>query len=96
MVRGQQSVRLPQKNRRPAVFLWAVTKAYSAAGARVAQKGQVLPFAFLPDRDDAIRKAFDSGGYGLKAIGEHFGLHYSRVSRIVNTTNTGRKAKGKT
>lgn len=45
------------------------------------------------DRDEAIREAFDSGGYGLKAIGEHFGLHYSRVSRIVNA---GGKAKGKT
>ena len=45
------------------------------------------------DRDEAIRKAFASGGYGLKAIGAHFGLHYSRVSRIVAS---GRKAKGKT
>jgi len=32
--------------------------------------------------------AYKSGGYTLKEIGEYFGLHYSRVSRIV--------AKGKT
>ena len=34
--------------------------------------------------------AYASGGYSMKAIGKHFGLHYSRVSRIVNGT------KGKT
>jgi REP element-mobilizing transposase RayT len=45
------------------------------------------------DRDKAIQSAYASGGYGLKAIGEHFGLHYSRVSRIVAA---GEKAKGKT
>ena len=28
--------------------------------------------------------AYDSGGYGMKEIGGHFGLHYSRVSRIIN------------
>ena len=35
------------------------------------------------DRDEAILAAYTSGGYGLKEIGAHFGLHYSRVSRIV-------------
>lgn len=35
-------------------------------------------------RDDAIVAAYASGGYSQKEIGEHFGLHYSRVSRIVN------------
>jgi len=44
-------------------------------------------------RNEAIVRAYESGGYGLKAIGEHFGLHYSRVSRIVAA---GEKAKGKT
>ena len=34
-----------------------------------------------------------SGGYSLKAIGDHFGLHYSRVSRIVKRHM---EAKGKT
>ncbi len=35
------------------------------------------------ERDKAIALAYDSGGYGMKEIGEHFGLHYSRVSRII-------------
>ena len=45
------------------------------------------------DRDKAIILAYESGGYGMKEIGEHFGLHYSRVSRIISNQ---RKAKGKT
>lgn len=36
-----------------------------------------------PDRDEAIEQAYASGGYGMKEIGEYFGLHYSRVSRIL-------------
>ena len=35
------------------------------------------------ERDEAIFHAYVSGGYSLKEIGDHFGLHYSRVSRIV-------------
>jgi putative transposase len=45
------------------------------------------------DRNDAIERAYRSGGYTLKAIGDHFGLHYSRVSRIVSAEE---KAKDKT
>ena len=45
------------------------------------------------NRNDAILKAYDSGAYGLKAIGAYFGLHYSRVSRIVGA---GQKANSKT
>ncbi len=41
------------------------------------------------DRDTAILKAYESGGYSMKDIGGYYDLHYSRVSRIV-------KAKGKT
>ena len=40
-------------------------------------------------RDEAIALAYASGGYGLKEIGEHFGLHYSRVSRIVAKRREG-------
>jgi len=36
------------------------------------------------ERDEAILRAYASGGYSLKEIGIHFDLHYSRVSRIVN------------
>lgn len=34
-------------------------------------------------RDEAIVKAYESGGFSMKEIGDYFGLHYSRVSRIV-------------
>ena len=46
-----------------------------------------------PDRDEAIRQAYATGGYGMKEMGEHFDLHYSRVSRIIARAG---KAKGKT
>lgn len=36
------------------------------------------------NRDGGIARAYASGGYSMKAIGKHFGLHYSRVSRIVS------------
>ncbi len=41
------------------------------------------------DRNTAITKAYESGGYSLKEIGDCYHLHYSRVSRII-------KAKDKT
>lgn len=44
-------------------------------------------------RDDAIVAAYASGGYSMKEIGDHFGLHYSYVSRIISKAD---KSKGKT
>ena len=41
------------------------------------------------DRNLAIVKAYESGGYTLKEIGKYFGLHYSTVSGIVK----GHKSK---
>jgi REP element-mobilizing transposase RayT len=41
-------------------------------------------------RNDAIVKAYASGGYSMQTIGQFFGLHYSSVSRIIS------EAKGKT
>ena len=46
--------------------------------------------ASATSRDKAIKDAYASGGFSMKEIGEHFGLHYSRVSRILS------KAQGKT
>ena len=40
-------------------------------------------FAEAHDRDEAIYRAYASGGYSLKEIGDYFGLHYSRISRIL-------------
>ena len=37
-------------------------------------------------RNEAIRAAFNSGGYTMKQIGSFFDLHYTSVSRIVNST----------
>jgi putative transposase len=39
-------------------------------------------YAHACDRNTAIVTAYQSGGYTLKEIGEHFGLHYSTVSGI--------------
>ena len=45
------------------------------------------------DRDSAIAAAYASGGHTLKDIGDYFGLHYSRISKIVRQAE---RAKGKT
>jgi REP element-mobilizing transposase RayT len=37
-------------------------------------------------RNEAIKLAYASGGYSLSEIGDFFGLHYSRISRIVRET----------
>jgi putative transposase len=34
-------------------------------------------------RNEAIIKAYQSGGYTMKQIGEYFNVHYSLVSQIV-------------
>jgi len=36
------------------------------------------------DRDIAIFEAFASGGYNMREIGDHVGVHYSRISRIIS------------
>jgi putative transposase len=36
------------------------------------------------DRNTAICKAYQSGGYTLKELGDYFKLHYSTVSGIIN------------
>ena len=49
----------------------------------------------MMDRDRAIVDAFMNGGSTMRAIGEHFGIHYTRVSRIVSNAERAR-ARGKT
>lgn len=46
----------------------------------------------IKDRDTAIVAAYASGGYSQKEIGDHFGFHYSYISRIISRE----KARGKT
>ncbi len=36
-----------------------------------------------PESGAAVAAAYGSGDYTLKAIGEHFGVHYSTVSRAL-------------
>lgn len=50
-------------------------------------------FADGTDRDAAILQAFRSGNYSMREIGDHLGLHYSRISRIIRN---GSKARNKT
>jgi len=44
------------------------------------------------NRDTAIVKAFQSGGYTMREIGDHVGLHYSRISRIVARFDEAQRA----
>lgn len=37
-------------------------------------------------RNEAIRAAFGSGGYTMKQIGSYFSLHYTSISRIINSS----------
>lgn len=48
--------------------------------------GALFPEAAVRDkeaRNEAIREAFTRHGYKLKEIGDHLGLHYASVSRII-------------
>ena len=40
------------------------------------------------NRNEAICQAYLSGGYTLAKLAEHFGLHYSTVSRIIAKNKT--------
>lgn len=35
------------------------------------------------NRNEAITQSYASGGYSMKEIGDYYGLHYSRVSRLL-------------
>ena len=51
----------------------------------------------FPERNDTIVAAYRSGGYTLRDIGDFFGLHYSRISKIIQAADSARReAKGKT
>jgi REP element-mobilizing transposase RayT len=57
-------------------------------------RGPAWPLAHYarshPNRDSAIAAAYASGGYTLKDIGDYFGVHYSRVSRVVQAAEQSR------
>jgi len=43
------------------------------------------------NRDEAIVAAYASGGFSMKEIGDHFGLHYSYISRIISRARNERR-----
>jgi REP element-mobilizing transposase RayT len=48
-------------------------------------------------RNEAIIAAYASGGHTMRQIGDYFGLHYSRVSKIIRAADQASlKKKGKT
>ncbi len=46
------------------------------------------------NRDEAIYRSYTDGMYSMKESGNYFGLHYSRISRIIKQHHE-LKAKGK-
>lgn len=49
------------------------------------------------NRDRAIAAAYASGGYTMQDVGDFFGLHYSRVSKIIQAADQARvKARRRT
>lgn len=63
----------------------------------IQRRSVAKPLAYYDERhrnrNEAIAAAYSSGAYNLREIGEYFGLHYSRVSRVVRMREI---AKGKT
>ena len=47
-------------------------------------------FKTYEDRDTAIFEAYRTGGYTMREIGNHVGLHYSRISRIISIVEIAR------
>ncbi len=43
------------------------------------------------DRDSAIAAAYAAGGHTMKDVADHFGLHCSRVSRIVRAAERAKR-----
>jgi putative transposase len=43
-----------------------------------------------PNRDRAIRAAYETGGYSYQQIAEYFGVHFTTVGRIVRDSRKGR------
>jgi putative transposase len=43
------------------------------------------------NRNQAIQLSYASGGYSMKEIGDYYGIHYSRISKIINGVETTSK-----
>jgi putative transposase len=53
---------------------------------RIPKRSLVYYEETTSSRNDAIMRAYKSGGYTMKDVGEFFGLGYSMVSRIVRNS----------
>ena len=42
-------------------------------------------------RDEAIVLAYASGGYSYQALGDYFGLHFTRIGKIVRTARRSKR-----
>ena len=50
---------------------------------RRARAAPLATFLAIPNRNEAVAKAYGTGGYSQKEIAQVFGIHYATVSRIV-------------
>ena len=50
---------------------------------RQARAAPLATFLAIPNRNEAVAKAYATGRYSQKEIAQVFGIHYATVSRIV-------------
>ena len=50
---------------------------------RQARAAPLATFLAISNRNEAVAKAYATGGYSQKEIAQVFGIHYATVSRIV-------------
>ncbi|MEZ5627392.1 MAG: transposase [Rhodocyclaceae bacterium] len=57
---------------------------------------QALPAAYGSRalRDEAMAAAYATGAYSMQAVADHFGVHYSTVSRVVKAFEAWRRPAG--
>ncbi len=77
-----QFVEKLQRKLSPDEDLSEIPKAQSRATAQPLEY-----YANSYKRNEAIAHAYATGCYSMKQIGDYFGLHYSRVSRILKSIN---------
>ncbi len=77
-------VKTLHQRHRPDERLTEVPRAQRRAPAK-----SLAQYVRLPDRQQAMQRAYASGEYTLSQIAEHFGVHYSTVSRAVGRRKDG-------
>jgi putative transposase len=49
-----------------------------------------------PERDEAIVQAYASGAYSYQELGDHFGLHFTRIGKIIRKRRANVSKPGRT